>query len=60
MKKFTLYFECKSDAKLMAEYLTNIKADCKFKIKSLFMTNTTLIKVSSKLSEREFKTLYNI
>ena len=60
MRKFTLYFDTKADAKLTADYLLNIKADCKLKIKNLFLTNRSLVEVSTKLTEKEFRNFYNI
>jgi hypothetical protein len=60
MRKFTLYFDSKADAKMMSDYLLNIKADCKLKIKNLFLTNRSLVEVSTKLTEKEFRNLYNI
>jgi hypothetical protein len=60
MKTHKLYFDCKADAKIMKDYLTNIKADCEIKIKTLVLTGISYLEVKTKLTETEFKNLYNI
>jgi len=57
---FNLYFESKSDAKLTTDYLSNIKADCKTTTTKLFLTNKCLVEVKTKLTENQFRNLYNI